>query len=79
MLNYLLLFLAIGGALFVLKGLLKKLKDEKIMIGTVGAGGYSDQSFDALSMLQFGIQAQVDPKVRKIKGPYLKWAILKMK
>jgi len=47
--NYLLLLLAIGGAAFILKGLLKKLKEEKIMIGTVGAGGYSDQSFDAFS------------------------------
>ena len=48
--NYLLILLAAGGAIFVLKGLLKKLKEEKIMIGTVGGGGgYVDQSFDALS------------------------------
>lgn len=47
--NYLLLLVAIGGAVFVLKGLLKKLKEEKIMIGTVGAGGYTDRSFDALT------------------------------
>ena len=47
--NYILLLLAIGGAIFVLKGLLKKLKEEKIMIGTVGGGNvYSDQSFDAI-------------------------------
>jgi flagellar M-ring protein FliF len=49
-LNYFLILLGIFGASFVLKGLMKKLKDEKIMIGTVGAGagGYSDQSFDSL-------------------------------
>jgi flagellar M-ring protein FliF len=47
--NYLLMITAILGALFVLKGLLKKLKDEKIVIGTVGAGGYKDQSFEALT------------------------------
>lgn len=48
--NYLLILLAAGGAIFVLKGLLKKLKEEKIMIGPVGSGGgYVDQSFDALS------------------------------
>lgn len=47
--NYILLLLAIGGAIFVLKGLLKKLKEEKIMIGTVGGGNvYADQSFDAI-------------------------------
>ena len=44
--NYLLLLIGIGGALFVLKGLLQKLKDEKIMIGTVGGGSYSDEAFD---------------------------------
>jgi len=49
--NYILLFLAIGGAIFILKGLLKKLKNEKILIGNVpvNTGGYSDQSFDSLS------------------------------
>ncbi len=47
--KYLLLLLGVLGAMFILKGLLKKLKEEKIMIGTVGAGGYSDQSFDALA------------------------------
>ena len=44
--NYLLLLIGIGGALFVLKGLMQKLKDEKITIGTVGGGSYSDESFD---------------------------------
>jgi len=44
--NYLLMLLGIGGALFVLKGLLKKLKDEKILIGTVGGGDYVDESFE---------------------------------
>lgn len=48
--NYILLLLAIGGAVFVLKGLLTKLKDEKIMIGTVGGGSvYADQSFDSIT------------------------------
>jgi len=47
--NYLLLLLGIAGAIFILKGLLNKLKDEKIMIGTVGTGGYTDQSFEALA------------------------------
>ncbi len=47
--NYLLILLGIVGAVFVLKRLLSKLKDERIMIGNVGAraGGYSDESFDA--------------------------------
>ncbi|MCB0752281.1 MAG: flagellar M-ring protein FliF [Ignavibacteriae bacterium] len=49
--NYFLVLLGIGGALFILKGLLKKLKDEKIMIGTVGAGagGFADQTFGDLA------------------------------
>ena len=48
--NYLLILFAVGGAVFVLKGLLKKLKEEKIVIGTVGGGGgYADHSFDAIS------------------------------
>lgn len=47
--NYLLILLGIVGALFILKSLLTKLKEEKIMIGTVGAGGYTDQTFDSLS------------------------------
>ena len=47
--NYLLLLLGVLGALFILKGLLKKLKNEKITIGTVGSGGYADQSFETLA------------------------------
>jgi flagellar M-ring protein FliF len=48
--NYIILLLAIGGAVFVLKGLLTKLKEEKIMIGTVGGGSvYADQSFDSIA------------------------------
>ena len=48
--NYILLLFAVGGAVFVLKGLLTKLKEEKIMIGTVGGGGvYADQSFDSIA------------------------------
>ena len=45
--NYLMIFLALGAALFVLKGLLKKLKTEKIMIGTMN-NGYSDEAFNDL-------------------------------
>ncbi|MCB0730128.1 MAG: flagellar M-ring protein FliF [Ignavibacteriae bacterium] len=45
--NYFLLLIGVAGASIVLKGLLKRLKEEKITIGTVGAGGYSDQTFDA--------------------------------
>ncbi len=45
-LNYLLVLIGMGGALFVLKGLLTKLKDEKILIGTVNGESYSDESFD---------------------------------
>ena len=44
--NYLLMLIGIGGAVFVLRGLLKKLQDEKILIGTVGGRSYSDESFD---------------------------------
>lgn len=46
--NYLLLLIGILGAMFILKSLLAKLKEEKIMIGTVGASGgnYNDHSFD---------------------------------
>jgi flagellar M-ring protein FliF len=44
--NYILMFLALGAALFVLKGLLKRLKNEKIMIGSLN---YNDESFNDLS------------------------------
>ncbi len=50
--NYLLVLIAVIGAAFILKGLLVKLKEEKIMIGPVsaaGGGGFADHSFDALS------------------------------
>jgi flagellar M-ring protein FliF len=44
---------AILGSAFILKGLLAKLKEEKIMIGPVGAtgggGSYNDYSFDSLA------------------------------
>jgi flagellar M-ring protein FliF len=48
--NYLLLLLGIGGALFILKSLMKKLSQEKIMIGTVGGGiSNSSQSFETIA------------------------------
>ncbi|PID62481.1 MAG: flagellar M-ring protein FliF [Ignavibacteriae bacterium] len=46
--KYIMMLLAVGGALFVLKGLLGKLKDETIMIGTP-AGSYANQSLDQLA------------------------------
>ena len=46
--NYLLILIGIAGAIFVLKVLLTKLKEEKIMIGPVG-GGYTDTSFESIS------------------------------
>lgn len=62
--NYLLVLLGILGALYVLKNLMKKLGEEKIMIGTVGKGaGTSVQSFDTM------VEAPVwDPKT-SIKKP----------
>ncbi len=49
--NLILMFFAIVASLAVLKGLLKRLKNEKIIIGTLGpgAGGYEDGSFDDLA------------------------------
>lgn len=44
--NLILIIFAIGASLFVLKGLMKKLKNEKIIIGTVN---YKDDSFSDLS------------------------------
>jgi flagellar M-ring protein FliF len=43
--NFILIFVAIGASFFILKGLMNRLKNEKIMIGSVG---YSDNSFDDL-------------------------------
>lgn len=43
--NFILIFFAIGASFFVLKGLMNRLKNEKIMIGTVN---YSDNSFNDL-------------------------------
>ncbi|MFH1194279.1 MAG: flagellar basal-body MS-ring/collar protein FliF [bacterium] len=45
--NFLLIFVAIGASMFILKSLMKRLKNEKIMIGTMG--GYSEHGFDDLS------------------------------
>lgn len=47
--NYLLLLIGILGAAFILKSLLTKLKEEKIMIGTVGGGvgSFTDTSFES--------------------------------
>jgi flagellar M-ring protein FliF len=67
--NYILLFVAIGGALFVLRGLLKKLKDEKIMIGTVGAGEYTDKTFDALANAPVWDPGTSRPQGKKNKRP----------
>ncbi len=48
--NLILMFFAIVASLAVLKGLLKRLKNEKIIIGTLGpTAGYEDGSFDDLS------------------------------
>lgn len=45
--NYILLLIGILGAMFILKTLLAKLKEEKIMIGTVGGGGnFNERSFE---------------------------------
>jgi flagellar M-ring protein FliF len=43
--NFILIFVAIGASFFILKGLMNRLKNEKIMIGSVN---YSDNSFDDL-------------------------------
>lgn len=58
--NYLLMILAIAGAGFVLKSLMKKLKDEKIMIGT-GAPTYEDQAFNSLAAAPAGKPAGLPP------------------
>ncbi len=50
--NFLLIFIAIGASMFVLKGLMKKLKEEKIVIGTLGGAGggnFNDNSFNDLN------------------------------
>ncbi len=49
--NLILIFVAIGASLFVLKGLMKRLKNEKIIIGTLGGGNveYNDPSFNDLT------------------------------
>ncbi len=46
--NFVLIFVAIGASMFVLRGLLKRLKDEKIVIGTLG-GGFRDDSFSDIN------------------------------
>ncbi len=46
--NLILIVVAILASLFVLRGLMKKLKNEKIIIGTIG--GYNDQAFNDLSI-----------------------------
>lgn len=58
--NYLLMILAIAGAGFVLKSLMKKLKDEKIMIGT-GAPTYEDRAFNSLATAPAGKPAGLPP------------------
>ena len=58
--NYLLMILAIAGAGFVLKSLMKKLKDEKIMIGT-GAPTYEDRAFKSLATAPAGNPAGLPP------------------
>ncbi len=58
--NYLLMILAIAGAGFVLKSLMKKLKDEKIMIGT-GAPTYEDRAFNSLATAPAGNPAGLPP------------------
>jgi len=69
--NYLLILLGIGGAIYVLKGLLKKLKNEKIMIGTVGAGGYSDKSFESISDVPIWEPGSSLQKSKRTKKPII--------
>lgn len=55
--NYLLVLLAIGASLLILRGLMSKLKNEKILIGTVGAGSYGG---DDLYNNDFGYSGSFD-------------------
>jgi flagellar M-ring protein FliF len=41
MINLVFIVVAVIGSLFVLKSLMKRLKSEKIVIGTIGGGSYS--------------------------------------
>ncbi len=62
--NYLLLLLGILGAILILKNLMKKLSEEKIMIGTVGKGTEASvQSFDTM------VEAPVWEPKASIKKP----------
>ncbi len=46
--NYFLILLGIIGAVIALKKIMKVLEEENIVIGSIGAGGYADESFGDL-------------------------------
>ncbi|MBU2492272.1 MAG: flagellar M-ring protein FliF [Bacteroidetes bacterium] len=71
--NFILIFFAIGASFFVLKGLMNRLKNEKIMIGNVN---YSDNAFNDLMPSipsgSFGSQSmQMTPSALPKKKPIL--------
>ncbi len=63
--NLILIFIAVGAAMFVMKGLLNKLKNEKIVIGTVGGGGMAnDFDLPEIPKLDGGAQQEKSPQVQ---------------
>ena len=69
--NYLLVVLAIVASLFILKGLMGRLKNEKILIGTVGpgyGGGDMYDDFGYSAAMQRNSDGGVEPSV-SLTGP----------
>ncbi|MGE5679444.1 MAG: flagellar basal-body MS-ring/collar protein FliF [Bacillota bacterium] len=69
--NLLLIFVAVGASMFILKGLLNRVKNEKIIIGTLG--GYQGGESETLEMPQLAEGSASNkpalPGARKKKGP----------
>ncbi len=64
--NLLLIFVAVGASIFLLKSLLTRLKNERIVVGTLSVDGYDSQDFTGINTVEREIHTIKQKKRRNI-------------
>lgn len=64
--NILLVFVAVGASIFLLKSLLTRLKNERIVVGTLNVDGYDSHGFDGIDPVEREIHTIQQKKKRNI-------------